>query len=530
MTEKPPHVVQCAVGQKHGVLLTDEGIVYTWGSSNTSGELGRSPPSPEAEKKPSPITDSTFRNEIIVSIAAGWKHSLALTMEGKLYAWGENKAGQLGIIVEDFISAQKTSLLSKVPTIVWKFNASDKKLLVKSCSCGPESSACVTMDGEIYVWGATSFYLFGNGKHYSKVETCTIPVPLRNVPILPKDPTNGIPWIAGQCSVYGDRIVCTTTDKDVEDELNGQKESLKARNNTLTMMNRPSDEKKQEKSAVELPDMINQIQDFRTCSSDSAKRMQKIDTELAEIGVELARINRELTIFDQNDTANMVKSDALETKKGGGRTGAEIRKVDAELNDIGHFRASNKEAKMKSFKERDKYEKKQEELKVERLSLLQLKSDADIRARLLQALLDHELGVGGDSTIDAGLNITLSKHRELQATRLSILADRDSFTGFRECLEISNVALRDVSSALKEVSATVSGLDGATLEESLEFNLGIRKELNQLIKETLQSAEDGQEGESNGMMLYHKEAQMALKNPRNRKSHRSTSRRSNFNF
>merc|ERR1719469_618704 len=104
----------------HGLLLTDEGQIYSWAGKNEHGELGRNPPNPDAEKKPAPVGDAAFKREVCVQIACGWKHCLALTQDGKLYAWGHNKAGQLG--VTDFVSTTPQTLVEKAPRVVWKFD------------------------------------------------------------------------------------------------------------------------------------------------------------------------------------------------------------------------------------------------------------------------------------------------------------------------------------------------------------------------------------------------------------------------
>lgn len=39
----------------------------------------------------------TFADTIITNISCGVKHSLALSSDGSLYAWGDNSEGQLGL-------------------------------------------------------------------------------------------------------------------------------------------------------------------------------------------------------------------------------------------------------------------------------------------------------------------------------------------------------------------------------------------------------------------------------------------------
>merc|ERR1719217_1182627 len=52
-------------------------------------------------------------------------------------------------------------------------------LKVKHCCAGPESSACTTTDGSVWVWGAISYNLFDQGRKYKGKQQCTQPVPLK---------------------------------------------------------------------------------------------------------------------------------------------------------------------------------------------------------------------------------------------------------------------------------------------------------------------------------------------------------------
>lgn len=48
----------------------------------------------------SPRMVKTLGTSIIVQIACGMKHALALTNNGELYSWGSNSEGQLGLGVD----------------------------------------------------------------------------------------------------------------------------------------------------------------------------------------------------------------------------------------------------------------------------------------------------------------------------------------------------------------------------------------------------------------------------------------------
>lgn len=84
-----------AAGGEHSLALTSDGRVYAWGS-NDHGQLGRNGTAGSGARDglatPSPISALSG----IVAVAAGDAHSLAVDGEGCVWAWGANAHGQLG--------------------------------------------------------------------------------------------------------------------------------------------------------------------------------------------------------------------------------------------------------------------------------------------------------------------------------------------------------------------------------------------------------------------------------------------------
>jgi alpha-tubulin suppressor-like RCC1 family protein len=73
-------------------VLTNCGEVYAWGY-NYWGRIGNGCNSNQSI----PIKVKGFNNERVVMISCGCFHSMALTECGHVYSWGYNKFGQLGI-------------------------------------------------------------------------------------------------------------------------------------------------------------------------------------------------------------------------------------------------------------------------------------------------------------------------------------------------------------------------------------------------------------------------------------------------
>lgn len=87
-----------AAGAGHSLALTEEGCVFSWGS-NSDGQLGRpfnvsACCYPDYVQPPEGSSDVLLRD--IKAIAAGFEHSLALSTDGRVFAWGNNSAGQVG--------------------------------------------------------------------------------------------------------------------------------------------------------------------------------------------------------------------------------------------------------------------------------------------------------------------------------------------------------------------------------------------------------------------------------------------------
>lgn len=89
----PAGVVITAVtaGQSFSAALSADGVVYTWGA-NPYGQLGDGTTSPSLVPKAVPLPAGVE----ITALAAGYYHVVAMSSDGGLYAWGYNSSGQLG--------------------------------------------------------------------------------------------------------------------------------------------------------------------------------------------------------------------------------------------------------------------------------------------------------------------------------------------------------------------------------------------------------------------------------------------------
>jgi alpha-tubulin suppressor-like RCC1 family protein len=86
------NVIDISCGARHSLVLTNCGDVYAWGRNNW-GQIGNGCNSDQLI----PFKVKGFNNERVGMISCGWGHSMALTECGHVYSWGRNECGQLGI-------------------------------------------------------------------------------------------------------------------------------------------------------------------------------------------------------------------------------------------------------------------------------------------------------------------------------------------------------------------------------------------------------------------------------------------------
>lgn len=93
---EPPRAVKKVSSSKgsdgHTLALSVEGEVFSWGDGDY-GKLGHGNSS--TQKYPRLIV-SGLQGKVVKCISAGYRHSAAVTEDGELYTWGEGDYGRLG--------------------------------------------------------------------------------------------------------------------------------------------------------------------------------------------------------------------------------------------------------------------------------------------------------------------------------------------------------------------------------------------------------------------------------------------------
>ena len=117
-----------AADGSHMLALASNGDVWAWGSNHR----GETDPSDESIRITEP--KKVFENAALIS--AGQQFSMAVTADGALYMWGDNREGQIPRLEgEKAVS----------PTFVF-----ENVVSIDACDA---IAACVTKDGRLHFWG-----------------------------------------------------------------------------------------------------------------------------------------------------------------------------------------------------------------------------------------------------------------------------------------------------------------------------------------------------------------------------------------
>ena len=144
--EENVRFVQIAGGKKHMLALGEDGEVWSWGHG-ACGKLGNN--SSRDQLEPFPV-DFFLDNDIVVDhIACGESHNLAVARDGRLFVWGRNMKGQLGL---GGSLSMDVYAMEDAPTQVGIEGALEGKKVV-SASGSVSHSVAIAEGGECYYWG-----------------------------------------------------------------------------------------------------------------------------------------------------------------------------------------------------------------------------------------------------------------------------------------------------------------------------------------------------------------------------------------
>nr|XP_056717793.1 X-linked retinitis pigmentosa GTPase regulator [Euleptes europaea] len=135
-SDKPLHI---SCGDEHTSVVTGNGKLYMFGSNNW-GQLGLG--TKHTISKPTCV--KVLKPEKIKLAACGRNHTLICTEQGKVWAAGGNSEGQLGLG-----DTKERSTFHRISFFT-------NQLKIKQLAAGSSTSAALTEDGQLFMWGDNS--------------------------------------------------------------------------------------------------------------------------------------------------------------------------------------------------------------------------------------------------------------------------------------------------------------------------------------------------------------------------------------
>jgi len=154
-------VVDLAIGQTHGLALKSDGSVWSWGHERC-GQLGHGAEAGAANALTIGVTKPTATPVAglpagIKAITAGRAFSLALDGDGRLWAWGDNRSGQLGNGVPSHpVGPSVFTCYSRGDTGTGQPFPTQVALAeeVISVVAGGDHALALTKSGQVWSWGS----------------------------------------------------------------------------------------------------------------------------------------------------------------------------------------------------------------------------------------------------------------------------------------------------------------------------------------------------------------------------------------
>lgn len=141
-------VITIDPGSSHICAIVESGKLFCWGN-NSSGQLGNGTTSDSL----SPVEVTELPGEV-KSVSAGAIHTCAITIDGKLYCWGDNEQGALG---------NSSYIDSYVPVKISVFSTGVRDVIAstqRTCAIGDA--------GGLKCWGDNSYGSIGDGSTSSR--------------------------------------------------------------------------------------------------------------------------------------------------------------------------------------------------------------------------------------------------------------------------------------------------------------------------------------------------------------------------
>jgi alpha-tubulin suppressor-like RCC1 family protein len=161
------NVIQVEIGLNHGLALTGDGTVYSWGH-NGHGQIGDNTGSirtrPVPVLKGQQVTEGAHLTGI-ASIVAGDNNSIAITNDGHGFIWGQNTNNQL---------MNANTSLSRVPVRITSDSGTTAIPNIMTIDTSSQGTVMGLLDGSVWVIGRNNRGQIGDGTLVNRNRLTTI--------------------------------------------------------------------------------------------------------------------------------------------------------------------------------------------------------------------------------------------------------------------------------------------------------------------------------------------------------------------
>ncbi|RYD71250.1 MAG: hypothetical protein EOP84_25225, partial [Verrucomicrobiaceae bacterium] len=151
-------VTDVAAGSSHSIARKQDGTAWAWGM-NTLGQLGNGAGTSRTGAVQVKNPSNTGGLTGVTGVAAGSHHSIAVTVDGAVWAWGYNSVGQLG---------DGTTATRNIPVQV-KDNNGVALSDVVAVAANSFQSYALHRGGTVWAWGYNAYGALGDGTTTSRV-------------------------------------------------------------------------------------------------------------------------------------------------------------------------------------------------------------------------------------------------------------------------------------------------------------------------------------------------------------------------
>ncbi|XP_077527019.1 RCC1 and BTB domain-containing protein 1-like isoform X1 [Haemaphysalis longicornis] len=157
-------VAQVACGSHHSLALTTNGEVYAWGQNNC-GQVG----SGSTTNQPTPRkVSSGIGGRRCIGVACGRTSSMAVLENGEVFGWGYNGNGQLGL--GNNVNQTSPRRVTNLQGVV-----------IQKVVCGYAHTMALSDKGVLYTWGANSYGQLGTGNKANQVSPFRMPTDIGRI-------------------------------------------------------------------------------------------------------------------------------------------------------------------------------------------------------------------------------------------------------------------------------------------------------------------------------------------------------------